>query len=176
VLSSVATVLQMVVVLSSVSSEVLRSLAIPLVMGGMAALAYGTVVAGRIPRSVGDESAAPGRAFSARDAGIFAATVTAVLFASAAANDWLGDSGVYVSSALAGFVDSHAAGASAASLAARGEVSPESAAIAVLLGLTTNSLTKFGAAFVTGGRRFAFAVGGGALLVLAGLWLPAPAI
>ena len=176
VLSSVATIAQMTVVLASVSQDVLRTLAIPLAAGGAAALAYGSIVAGRIPRSVGAEPAVSRRAFSLKDAGLFAATVTGVLFVSAAANDWLGDSGLYVSTALAGLAESHAAGASAASLAARGEVSAESAAIAVLLGLSTNSLTKLGAAFFTGGRIFLLAVGGGVLLVLAALWLPAPAI
>lgn len=177
VLSTVATVLQMVIVLASVSAAVLQSLAGALAAGGAVAIVYGGLSARRIPPATeADAAGSGGRAFSLRNSLLFAALITSVLFISAAANDWIGSSGVYLSTALAGFADAHAASASAAALAARGEISTTASAIAVLIALTTNSATKIVVAMVAGGPQFGTRVGIGIVLVLLGFWAGAPLI
>ncbi len=176
VLSSVATILQFVVVLAAADPDVLRALAVPLALGGLAAVAYGAVAAWRIPRGIGTTEVKTGRAFRIKDAALFAVLITGMTVVAAAANDWLGESAVYVSSAVAGFADSHAVAASNASLADHGDVSVQAAALAVLIAATTNSFTKIVAAFIAGGRRFGLSVGGGVVLILVGLWVTAPLI
>ncbi len=176
VLSSVATIIQFVVVLASANPDVLRRLAVPLALAGVAAVTYGALAAWQIPRHVGTTPAKTGRAFRTKDAALFAVLVTVIVVVSAAANDLLGDSGVYVSAAVAGFADTHAAAASSATLASHGDVSVHAAALAVLIAATANSVTKIVAAFVAGGRRFGLSVGAGVVLILAGLWVAAPLI
>jgi len=66
--------------------------------------------------------------------------------------------------------DAHAAAASVASLEAGGRVSRELASLALLLALSTNTLTKVVLAFASGTRRFAWAVAIGLLLVLTSAW------
>ena len=169
VLSTVATIVQMAVVLATSSFDVLGEMTGPLIAGGLAALAFGGLAALRL-RVHDGERHQPGRAFDLRGAVIFAAIVSAVLVACAALNDAFGETGVLVATGLAGFADAHAAATSAAALVAQGKLSPEGAVLPILAGLTTNTITKAVAALVTGGRRFAYPVWGGLAAVLAALW------
>lgn len=168
VLSTLATIIQMVLVVGSGSLDTLVELAAPFAGAGLVALAFAGVAALRIPKSGTGHQ--PGRPFSLTAALIFAAIVSTVLVASAVLNDLAGDRGVYLSASLAGLADAHAAGGSVATLAGRGEISDETAALAVLLGMSTNTLTKLGAAYAGGGRGFALAVAGGLLAVVGALW------
>lgn len=172
ILSTVATFAQMAVVLAVTSPETLGRLWLPVSGGGAVALIFGFAAARRLARGESAESLA-GRAFSLRGAAVFAATVTAVLFAAAAVNDVAGETGVTVAAALAGFADTHAAAASVASLVAAGELEPRAAVVPILLALTTNTLTKAIAAFVAGKIRFARPVWLGLAAVMAAVWLGA---
>jgi uncharacterized membrane protein (DUF4010 family) len=133
------------------------------------ALICGFAAARRLSGDSGGESPT-GRAFSLRGAAIFAGTVTAVLFLAAAVNDVAGETGVTLAAAVAGFADAHAAAASVASLVAAGEIEPWAAIIPILLGLTTNTITKGVAAFVAGDMRFARPVWLGLAAVIATVW------
>ena len=93
-LSTVATVVQMCLVLAATSTATLRALAMPLIFAGIAAAAYGigfTVVALR-ERDLPETQ--PGHAFSLPAALVFALTLSAVLVASAALREWFGETGV----------------------------------------------------------------------------------
>lgn len=169
VLSTLATVVQMVAVVGSGSLPVLRELALPFAGAGVAAFLFGGVAALRVPRTA-TESRAAGKPFSLAAALVFAAIVSTVLVASAVLNDLAGDEGVYLSAALGGFADAHAAGGSVATLAGRGDIGVPAAAFAIVLALSTNTLTKLIAAFGTGGRPFGLAVAGGLFAVLGLLW------
>jgi uncharacterized membrane protein (DUF4010 family) len=169
VLSTVATMVQMVVVVGASNSETLRAVAWPLAAGFVAAVAFGVAIAARVP-SVEHASATPGRPFSLRGAIVFAGAVAGILLGAAALNDLAGSQGAIFSAALGGFADSHASGASAAALAERGRISPEAAALGVLAALTTNTITKLVVGAVAGGRRFALTVGAGLACVLAAIW------
>lgn len=168
-LSTVATVLQAAIVVGATSRDTLVEMALPLALAGAAALSYGLLVMLRVSR---DEPVAKetGRAFELRTAIIFAGTVTAVLFLSAAVHDWQGEGGLALATGLAGFADAHAAAISAASLAAAGKVTPADAVVPILAGFSTNTVTKLVVASVTGRRPFATEVGAGLFLVIAGFW------
>jgi uncharacterized membrane protein (DUF4010 family) len=138
---------------------------------GLAAGAYGAIFAFRALRDGAEVEAASGCAFEPKTAILFAATVTAILFVSAALHDWLGNSGLALSTAVAGFADTHSAAISVASLVATGKVAPGDAVIPILAGLSTNSVTKAVLAVTAGGPRFARLVWPGIAVVLLAAWV-----
>jgi uncharacterized membrane protein (DUF4010 family) len=170
VLSTVATFVQMVVVLAATSRPTLMALRLPLLFGGAAAVAYGLVFSLRLARSTSDGQAPRGRAFDLKASLLFAATVSGVLLASAAINQWLGTRGLLFAVALAGFADTHAAAISAASLVAAGKIQAAEAVVPILAAMTTNTVTKAVAAVAAGGRGFALRTIPGLLLVILSAW------
>jgi uncharacterized membrane protein (DUF4010 family) len=173
VLSTMATVVQMGVVLAATSEETLRMLALPLIVAGAAALAFGMVAVHRLRSGTGIERPGPGRAFDLRGALVFAALLSVVVFMGAAVNDVLGEAGLLGATTLAGFADAHAAGVAAATLVADGKLGAGDAVLPILAGLTSNALTKAIVARVTGGWRFALPVWAGLVAVLGAAWAAA---
>lgn len=171
VFSTVATVAQALIIVGATNRETLREIAPAMAAAGIVALAYGVLFGLRAFRETGDEPhEAKGRAFEPRTAVLFALTVTAVLFVSAALNDWLGSSGVTISAAAAGFADAHSPMVGVASLVAAGKLSPADGAIAIMASLTTNSVTKCILAFTSGGRVYARDLIPGVIAVIAAAW------
>ncbi len=170
VLSSVATVVQMVVVLGATSPPTLRAMRLPLLFAGLAAGGYGLLFAFRLARRRSDGAAPLGRAFDLKTSFLFAATVSGILLLSAAVNQWLGKRGLLVAVGLAGFADAHAAAISAASLTAASKISASEAVWPILTALSTNTVTKAVAAAAAGGRRFALETIPGLLLVILAAW------
>jgi uncharacterized membrane protein (DUF4010 family) len=84
---------------------------------------------------------------------------------------WLGPSGAEFAIALGGFMDTHAATASAARLAAAGTLYLPEAAFAALLAITSNTLVKMASAFAAGGRDFAVRLCPSHAAMIAALWL-----
>ena len=100
----------------------------------------------------------------------FAVTVSVFLLASAAVNSALGARGLLVAAGLAGFADAHAPAISIASLVAAGKLDAPAAVAPVLAALSTNTLSKIVLATASGGRRFAWSIVPGLLLVIAAAW------
>ncbi len=171
VLSNVSTILQMAAVLAVTSLATLRALALPLLLAGAAAIAYGALFTYRAAREPADYSEDRGRAFSFRTALLFALSVSAIIFAAAAIVDWMGTPGLALAAAVTGFADAHATAVSAASLAGSQTISATQATIPILLGLTSNTITKIVVAIVNGGGRYAGQVIPGLLLTIAAAWL-----
>ena len=93
VLSTVATFVQMALVLYATSPEALRAVARPLLFGGVAAVGYGGFFAARLARTRMEGDEMPGRAFELKSSLLFAATVCVILFVSAAVHQWWGAQG-----------------------------------------------------------------------------------
>ena len=74
--------------------------------------------------------------------------------------------------ALAGFFDAHAAATSVQSLGSAGLLPAPGLVTAVLVGTSTNTLSKLVAAFGTGGVGYGLRVMAGLLLVIAAMWAP----
>jgi uncharacterized membrane protein (DUF4010 family) len=83
---------------------------------------------------------------------------------------WLGDRGLMLAAGVAGFTDAHAAAISSASLAASGRTQAEFAALAVLVGFTTNTVSKTVVAFSLGDRRYALKLVPGLALMALAAW------
>ena len=170
VLSTIATIIQMGLVLGVTSIPTLRVLAIPLIFAGMAAVLYGAASMARAFRSKTESDPQSGRAFSLTTALIFALTLSCVLVASAALREWFGEAGVILAAALAGLIDTHSAAISVASLVATEKMSATDAIFPILVGLSTNTVSKMIVAGISGGRSFALRVIPGLIVVVLGAW------
>lgn len=172
VLSSIATIIQMSLVIALVQPALLLAMAWPLALGGAAASLYGLVF---FMRSIRDtrqhEAMEAGRAFDLRTSIGFTVLLGAVMTASAGLNAWLGDAGILLGAAVSGFADAHATAASAASLMAAGKIQASQAIIPILLGLTTNTVTKAIVAFNAGGLAYASKIVPGLVLMVSATWL-----
>ena len=132
----------------------------------MTASLYAAIFVRRRLSQKGDDTDERGRAFNLSSAIVFAVTVSAILFASAAIRNWLGAAGLVLAAGLAGFADAHAVAISAASLVAAGKITVADAVPLVLIGITTNTVSKIVIAVTTGGRQFALGVIPSLILVL----------
>ncbi|WP_444455313.1 MgtC/SapB family protein [Rhodobacter capsulatus] len=170
VLSTVATVLQMGLVLAAVSLPTLRQMILPLVLAGVTAVAYGVVLTLVAMRHPAAETPGPGSAFSLKTALIFGSVLALVLILAAGLQAHFGGSGVLLAATAAGLVDTHASAISVATLVAAGKVAPEAAAVPILAGLSANTVTKILVATISGGRGFALRVVPGLVLVILAAW------
>jgi len=170
VLSTVATIVQLAIVIAATSQSTLVALAVPLAASGIAALLYGLLLTVKTLRSDVPMTTARGHAFSFKTALIFAASIAVMLFASAAMNAWKGERGVILAAILSGFADTHSPAVSIASLVSAGTLARNEAILPILAALTTNTITKAVLASTSGGLRFGIQVVPGLLLVIASGW------
>lgn len=168
--STVATMVLMVVVVLAVDPASLRSFAPSLLAGTVVASAG--VLLGLRGAGRPDGPVAQGRAFNLLYALTFAAALSGFTAGMALLRNHVGGWAVPASTALAGFFDVHAAAASALSMAASGDSAREGMKTAVLLALSTNTISKVVAAFGAGGSAYGLRVLAGLLAVMAALWLP----
>jgi len=170
VLSTVATIVQLALVLAATSTTTLRSLSVPLVCAGSAAVVYGTVFTVRALQLKTEGETQSGRAFSLSTALVFAVTLFCILVASAALQELFGERGIILAAAIAGFVDTHSAAISVASLVAAGKMSASAAIFPILAGFSTNTISKIFLASTGGGRSFALRVIPGLIIVALAAW------
>jgi uncharacterized membrane protein (DUF4010 family) len=169
--SSVATIIQLAIVVGLVSQPTLVILVPSLIASGIAAVIYAGIFALRSFREPATADDAPkGRPFEPKTAIIFVLVVGATLLISALLTEWLGDRGLMLAAGVAGFTDAHAAAISSASLAASGRTQAEFAALAVLVGLSTNTVSKTVVAFSLGDRSYARSLTPGLVLIAAAAW------
>ena len=102
-----------------------------------------------------DLEAPEGRAFEPKQALLFVALLATVMLVSAWLQAWLGEVALDAVMAVSGLADAHEVAASAAQLVATGRIEAEVALTGIALGLTTNSATKVGLAWASGGRAYA---------------------
>lgn len=168
--SCLATALQLAVVATAIDGASLALLAPHLLSMGAAALTL-SVVGLRRGKPV-SAMALPAHAFHLPGSLGFAA----LLAGCTAGVTWVaaryGQNSVLVSVTLAGFADAHAAAASALSLLPTGALDTSTAAIAVLLALSANTVSKMLLAFASGGRRYGLLCSAGLALILFAAWLP----
>lgn len=171
VLSTVATFVQMSIILAVADLHVLRQLAVPLVAGGLTAALVAVLVLWRT-RDAADGRAveAGASAFSLKGALVLGATIALVQLVAAALRVWLGEGGLLLTAAVAGLADTHAPAVSFATLSAQGSIAPAGAVAPILVALTANTVSKAAIAAAAGGRAFARPVIGGLAVVLLATW------
>lgn len=173
VLSTVATVIQMAVILEATNQATLLTLWLSLACAGVTAVAYGVLFTIRALREKVPGAVDLGQPFSLKTALLFVATVATVMLLAAALQQWLGREGVIAAAAIAGFADTHSAAVSVASLVTAGKLSANEAVLPILASLTTNTVTKVVLAILSGKRRFIMAIIPGLILVILAAWMGA---
>ncbi|MCV7348325.1 MgtC/SapB family protein [Mycolicibacterium rhodesiae] len=159
-LASGATFAQLLLVIGLVDIDVLRRLWLPVAAGAVVLIAvalmvYRSAAQDRSPDPAEDAASTPAtRPFALRPALILAAVLTVALLVGRWGAEVLGPQGAVLAAFAAGLADAHAGSVAAASLAAKGDISVDTALIAIAAALGSNLLVKVVLAFTAGGRRF----------------------
>lgn len=174
-LASLATFVQLLIVIGVVDVEVLQRLWPPVVAGAVVLVVIAAVVylgGGHAEDNPSPEqdagTKAANRPFALRPALILAAVLTLALLVGRWGADVLGSGGTVLAAFAAGLADAHAGAVAAASLAAKGDITVDTALVAIAAALGSNLIVKTVLAFTAGGRRFG-------LRFLAGMTPPAVA-
>lgn len=170
VLSSVATIIELILILAATNLATLKAMTVSLICAGAAAVVYGVIFTLRAVRASSDRESERGSAFSLKTTFIFAFTLACVLIIAAALREWFGKTGAIVAAGLAGFIDTHSAAISIASLVSAGKMSGDDAVFPILAALTTNMISKTIVASAAGGRLFAARVIPGLILIILAAW------
>ena len=173
-LSSVATFIQLLIIVGVTSRTALAVVAIPVVCGGLTIIAYSALFGFRTSGEVADaDHEGSGHAFDLKSALVVAVSLSAVFVLAAALDLRFGGRGATMAAGIAGFADAHAAAASVAALVAAGNMNARDCLIPILIGLTTNTVSKATLAVVSGGSRFALRILPGLALSMLATWLAA---
>ncbi len=175
--STVATMLQMGLVLGAASLATLALLWPALLSGCIVAAVYALILS-RSGTPTDAAAAADGgmdigHAFSIRFALLIAATIAGISVLLSALLAWIGPKGALAAAAFGGFADAHAVSAAVATLVGSGNMQASSAILPIVGAITTNTFSKCLVAWVGGGADYAKKVIPGLLLVLAAVWLGA---
>jgi uncharacterized membrane protein (DUF4010 family) len=156
-MSNVATIIQLVVILAALSIDLLREMAPALATAGVATagVALSAFLRSGGPQQRVEQDTTSERPFDLAHALLFAAVIAVALMLSAVLRAWLGDGGVILAAAAAGFADVHAAAVSLGQLNAAAALPVSEAGIALGAAFATNSLVKCVAAYATGGMIYA---------------------
>ena len=166
--SSIATALQVLMVLAVVHPPLMVGWTLPaLLMTAVAVASAWLLWRGGTEFTAGDGVADESRAFQPLHALAFSATVTALTWVAAWLVQRFGEAGALFGIGLGGLADAHSAAASAGALAAEGVLALPAASLAILLALVANTATKLVVAATTGGLRYATLLAGPHLAMLA---------
>ena len=169
--SSVATSIQLAILIGAASPALLATVAWPRAAGGVVAAGYAGAQTLRARGAAAEPTR--GRAFRISTAVLFGALVTGIGFVATLARTQFGAAGAIAAASVSGFVDAHAASAAAASLSVTGQLGRDGAVLAILIALTTNTITKAVLAITAGPRGYGARVGAGLALMLVATWVAA---
>lgn len=167
-ISNVGTIIQLAIVMATMSPALLTHAAWPLAAAGVVAAAAALLASWHAFSAKGDGHKLAGkRPFEPLRVLAFVAILATILLLAAIARQWLGESSLPWVLAAAGLADVHAAAASAAQLVALEKILPEQGLLAVLAALAANSLMKCVFALKGGWRYASRIIPGIVLMVLA---------
>jgi uncharacterized membrane protein (DUF4010 family) len=168
--STVATFVELAILIGTASPDLLRATAVPLAAGGLAAVIYATIMAVRARNAPAPEAAATDRPFRWKPILGFVAIVGVVTLISVVLHDHLGGSGAMVGSIAGALADVHASASALAAMHQSRAIDTGAASLALLAAISTNSGTKLVFAISSGSRRYWLEVGAGVLIALAAAW------
>lgn len=170
-LSSLATVLQLTLLLGVIHPPTLKTLAIPLAFGGASIVIYGLVIAVRTPKKNKLETSTLSKTFSVKHALMLAAVIAVILTISAALTAWFGQAGLVAVSGIAGLADVHAPTIAVATLAATGKLAIENIAMPILVAFSANSVAKAIMAVISGSKSYYQKVIFGLIVQVSATWV-----
>jgi uncharacterized membrane protein (DUF4010 family) len=172
ILSTVATYIQLAFILWLTNGVVLSKIALPLLCGGAAVAAFAMVSLKTREDRVLAHMKESRLLTTLGNALLVGILLTIVLVLGAAVQSKLGVKGLALISFVSGFLDGHAAAFAISELVSLQKVSVDAAVIPILLGLTSNTVTKSVFAIVAGGRSYASRVIAGLAISIALTWAP----
>ena len=175
VLSSIATIVQLVLILQLLQPQLLQVLLVPLLCGGSSAMLYSLFFIKKFMLANPAPEAATlnhdlGRAFDLKAALVFAALVSTVMVVSAGLRVYLGVEGTLLAAAVAGVVDAHATAISVASLLTANKMLLSQASLPILIAFSSNAGMKSLMAYKSGGLPYAMRIVPGLLLMTLATW------
>jgi uncharacterized membrane protein (DUF4010 family) len=170
-LSSLATILQLVILLAAVHPPTLLALAWPLTLGGISISLYGLLVAFKSFHQNQTELTKPTKTFSVKSALMLVTIIAVVLLISSALKAWFGQAGLVVASGIAGLADVHAPTIAVASQAAAGKLLLENTALPILVAFSANTIGKATTAIISGDKSYATQVILGLMLQVTSVWV-----
>jgi uncharacterized membrane protein (DUF4010 family) len=170
-LSSLATILQLTLLLAVVHPATLKTLEIPLAFGGISIVIYGVVIAIKTFQKNKTETSSIRKSFSVKQALMLVAVIAVILVISAALNAWFGQAGLIVASGISGLADVHAPTIAVATLAATGKLAAENTAMPILVAFTANSAAKAVMAVISGSKPYYQKVILGLIVQVSATWV-----
>lgn len=153
-LSSLATILQLALLLAVIHPPTLVTLVVPLAFGGASILIFGVIFALSTLNQNQTETSQPSKTFSVKHALILASAIAVILIISAALNAWFGQAGLVVASGIAGLADVHAPTIAVATLAATAKLAVDNTVMPILMAFTANSAAKAVMAVISGSKAY----------------------
>ncbi len=167
ILSNVGSLVQMAVVMGSLTPPLLDRLTVPLLAAGLTAVAGAALVGWGAHTAPAARTLAGSRPFRPWTVLRFVMVLAGMLLLTAIVRDRLGSDSLPWLMVPSGIADVHAAVASAAQSVASGQVDLRLASTCVLIAYASNAAFKCVLAYLRGGRRYALRVGPGTVAVLA---------
>ena len=171
VLSSFSTILQITLILGAISQPSLHALAMPLIFGGVAILLCGGALTLNAIHHPVTDAGKVSQSFSVKTAFFMAGVIAIVLVISAGLNQWFGQAGLVIASAVVGLVDAHAPTVSVASFVANHQLAAADVALPVLAAFSLNAFSKAITAVVSGGKAFAWQVVPSLMMQVMAVWV-----
>jgi len=170
-LSSLATILQLVLLLLAVHRPTLLAIALPLIFGGISIAIYGVVIAVKSFHQNKSESIKLTNTFSVKSALILVVVIAIVLIISSALKAWFGQLGLVIATGVSGLADVHAPTIAVATLAAAGNLSVNAAVMPILVAFSANVIAKIVMAVISGSRDFYLQVILGLIIQVTAIWI-----
>ena len=170
--SNVATMIQLYIIFAMSMAHLGFVMLYPIVYGAISGLVFALFVWWR-KSEMAPKYSAPlsGHAFDLASTLILTVMVTGLSLISAGLHAWYGTQGVWIASAVAGFADAHSNIASLAALQNKGLMTTSEAQMAILIGFSTNAVTKIVFCHVFGSRQYKAYTMMGILIVTASTWM-----
>lgn len=168
--SNIATIALYPLLIVTVNPDLAWALGAPLVWAGASAVGFASALAwiGANQPHASAEGLEP--SFGVLHAMAFLGLVCVVSVGSAALHERFGTAGIVVASGIASLADAHSTAGSVANLHASGMIDLQTARIAVVTALSTNSLTKIAMAWSAGQREFGACVSVAVVAIVASAW------
>lgn len=170
--SNVSTMIQLYIIYSMSMTHLGLVMLYPILYGAAAGLVYALAVL-LLRSKNGDQNAMimKGHAFDLYSTLMLTLMVTSLSLISAGLHAWLGAKGVWIASAVAGFADAHSNIASLKALQNKELISAGEAQMAILIGFSTNAISKIVSCCAFGNSRYMVYTVTGIVLVTLATWL-----
>lgn len=169
-LSSIATFVELALILAVVDARLLGALYPSLIAAGVVAALFGLFFMRQAIKASTAKEMLPGRAFRFSTALLFAALFSGLSIVAVLLQKFFGTEGALVGAAAGGFIDAHSTSAAVGNLVAKSLLDPRSGAIGVAFVVSANSLSKAAFAYA-GGRAYFLRVAPSLAAAVAVFWV-----